>query len=291
MFWPDMNDRPIGDPQTSMPESVLDTVRMAQDKPVHKGMFGLKGTARDIIGAIGDAFLVQGGAKPMYQQRRQMERESDALQGFVDNPLAAIERMAQENPEAALEMYNDFATQERYKTQEARQRRDSDDDYTDRVLQRAGNLMAAANDGNRSQVSAQVENYLKAKGVTSPVPIEQLVNYGYSADKRIDDQRMAQRDADRNNQFSERLSYLEGRDAANREVRREGYQVRTSEGEATRKSRESIAAMSRDERRRQFNRRSAAVTTNKRGETVIIRNDNTVTTARDSVFLQYLPVD
>lgn len=62
--------------------------------PERKGMFGLKGTLRDIIGTVGDAFLINEGADPIYSKRRQQERESDALAGFTDNPLAAAERLA-----------------------------------------------------------------------------------------------------------------------------------------------------------------------------------------------------
>lgn len=62
--------------------------------PERKGMFGLKGTLRDVIGTIGDAFLVNEGIDPLYMKRRQQERESDALAGFTDNPLAAAERLA-----------------------------------------------------------------------------------------------------------------------------------------------------------------------------------------------------
>jgi len=61
----------------------------------HKGMFGTKGTLRDILGMVGDAFLVNSGNKAVYAPQRQQEKIADALAGFTQgDPRAAIERLA-----------------------------------------------------------------------------------------------------------------------------------------------------------------------------------------------------
>ncbi len=61
------------------------------------GMFGVKGTLRDIIGTLGDAFLIQSGNAPMYAPRRREERIGDAMrgaaQGSPDDMIAAAERL------------------------------------------------------------------------------------------------------------------------------------------------------------------------------------------------------
>lgn len=65
--------------------------------PERKGMFGTKGTLRDILGVVGDAFLMQSGNDPLYRPQRQREQQGDALTGFTDSPemaMAAIERLA-----------------------------------------------------------------------------------------------------------------------------------------------------------------------------------------------------
>lgn len=59
-----------------------------------KGIFGIKGQARDILGLIGDAFLVQGGADPVYAKRRQEERIADALMDYGTDPDKAIGTLA-----------------------------------------------------------------------------------------------------------------------------------------------------------------------------------------------------
>ena len=75
------------------------------EAPAKKKRFGSGGLLRDIVGTLGDAFLVQGGADARYAPTRQKEREAEAMVGFSRNPLKAIERLAQESPEAAREMY------------------------------------------------------------------------------------------------------------------------------------------------------------------------------------------
>lgn len=81
--------------------------------PQRTGMFGTKGTLRDILGTIGDAFLVQSGNKAMYAPHRQQEKMSDALAGFSDNPLAAIERLAAGGfADQATELYKTHGTLE-----------------------------------------------------------------------------------------------------------------------------------------------------------------------------------
>lgn len=83
-----------------------------------KGAFGVKGTLRDVLGILGDAFLVQSGNKPVYSAVREKEKLSDAMAGFTKNPRAASERMAQVSPEAGRGMY-EFAEDMDLKTAQA----------------------------------------------------------------------------------------------------------------------------------------------------------------------------
>ncbi len=59
-----------------------------------KGMFGVKGTLRDILGTLGDAFLVQGGGDALYAATREKEKMGDAMFGASEEPLQAAERLA-----------------------------------------------------------------------------------------------------------------------------------------------------------------------------------------------------
>lgn len=80
----------------------------------HKGMFGIKGTLRDILGGLGDALLIGNGGDAMYQPRRQQERQSDALvgygQGDTEQDNAAIARLMEVDPEAGLKLVDQQRT-------------------------------------------------------------------------------------------------------------------------------------------------------------------------------------
>lgn len=82
------------------PRYILNDDRQAPDpsemKEIlpRKGMFGTKGTLRDVLGVLGDAFLVQGGEKAIYGPQRQREKAGDAMFGATDNPQQAAERLA-----------------------------------------------------------------------------------------------------------------------------------------------------------------------------------------------------
>lgn len=93
------------------PETMGEPIKV-QPAPQHKGMFGIKGTARDILGTLGDAFLVQAGRDPIYGPRREQEKIMDAMAGYdpmdEQSSMAAISRLSQINPKLANEMAVDF---------------------------------------------------------------------------------------------------------------------------------------------------------------------------------------
>lgn len=76
------------------------------------GLFGIRGTFRDILGTLGDTFLMQAGQDPLYRNTRMQERRSEALHGFAENPMAAIERLRQLDPAGADEMLQNLQEQQ-----------------------------------------------------------------------------------------------------------------------------------------------------------------------------------
>lgn len=82
-------------------------IKNSQDAADHQGMFHTKGTLRDVLGLLGDAFLVQGGRNRIYAPAREQEKASDALAGYTQNPQAymdAAERVSAIDPEMGLKM-------------------------------------------------------------------------------------------------------------------------------------------------------------------------------------------
>lgn len=98
-------------PQGEAPEQDAGSV-MAPHQ--FRGMFGLHGGLRNILGTLGDAFLVQQGAHPVYAPRLQQEREANAMQHLQDNPMAAVQALSLANPEAAREMYHNVIRDNAY---------------------------------------------------------------------------------------------------------------------------------------------------------------------------------
>lgn len=72
--------------------------RRAQEAtaPDRHGMFGVRGTLRDVLGLVGDAFLVQSKNDPIYGPARDRERMADIQTGYTASPeagMAAVERL------------------------------------------------------------------------------------------------------------------------------------------------------------------------------------------------------
>lgn len=80
--------------------------------PQHTGMFGTRGTLRDVLGTIGDALLMQGGHQAVYRPQRQQEQIADAMVGFnstnPDVQRAAIARVGLRNHELAHKLQQDM---------------------------------------------------------------------------------------------------------------------------------------------------------------------------------------
>lgn len=80
--------------------------------PVHKGLFGIHGLARDILGAIGDGYLTAHGQKLQYAPQRDRERQSDALRHFSDQPDEAVQRLSNAGfSEEAMALQDNLAKQ------------------------------------------------------------------------------------------------------------------------------------------------------------------------------------
>ena len=85
------------------------------------GLFGVKGTLRDVLGTLGDAFLVGSGNKQIYGPQREKEKLQSAMYGFTNDPQAAAERVALVDPALGRELNQDYQTQQRYAQQSALQ--------------------------------------------------------------------------------------------------------------------------------------------------------------------------
>lgn len=156
----------------------LEELQDVRDRaPSRKGMFGIKGTFRDILGAIGDTFLMASDNDPYYQPRRDRERASDAMVGFTrggDQSKAAMERLAYENPELAQELYKIYNQAETNRANSESQKASRESMIQDRRYRTtmdmgnyAARLLAAAGDdpARQAQALAQIEQRAALFGI------------------------------------------------------------------------------------------------------------------------------
>jgi hypothetical protein len=194
-------ERPVyGDPEErpiTRQRYVLNDDRMAPTKeelkeivPRSQGYFGSKGTLRDILGGLSDAFLVQGGGDFEYKKLRDRERKGDAMFGFTNNPQQAIERLAAGGyTDEAEELQKNFATQEQNKrvldSQDAgrqSQIKDRDFDNRDKGYNRIARWTAAGVPYPQLVTAAKqygiLEEELNALGISPDMTPEQRKQIG-----------------------------------------------------------------------------------------------------------------
>lgn len=86
----------------------IDRTEPLSGLPKHKGMFGVKGTLRNVVGMLGDALLVGSGMKPIYSPIRRREEISDRMIGFNSenetDARTAISRVSAYDPEYGAEL-------------------------------------------------------------------------------------------------------------------------------------------------------------------------------------------
>ena len=85
----------------------------ANDVPERQGRFGVRGTLRDILGTVGDAFLVQSGNDTVYAPQVERERQANAMAGMTSDARNTIERLATAGfGEEASGLYREMGAQD-----------------------------------------------------------------------------------------------------------------------------------------------------------------------------------
>ena len=82
----------------------------------HKGLFGMKGTLRDILGIVGDTLMMNSGIDPVFMPTRRGEAVSDAMGSYGTNPLGAVQQVSAIDPKLGqqyLEQYQKEITSKR----------------------------------------------------------------------------------------------------------------------------------------------------------------------------------
>lgn len=146
--------------------------------PGPHGLFGIKGTGRDILGTLGDAFLVQSGNKAVYGPQRDQEQEGELMSNFTQDPLGTINRLASRNPEAARQLYEKYqqsqvanaGVQQRAEAAKATavDRQQDNDVKTASII---GAMMHAANENTWPAIRDQVMKFAAKRGYELPMEL------------------------------------------------------------------------------------------------------------------------
>jgi hypothetical protein len=187
--------------------------------PQHHGMFGIHGALRDILGTLGDAFLVQSGNKPVYSAQREQEKEGDAMRDFVANPMQAVQRLAAENPELAAKIHNELTRNTAYSSN-----LQADNDV--KTMGIVGSLLRTATPQNWEGIKSTIGKISAARGYQLPFDlpeqfdpdfVEQNKYFGAQPTAALTDER-------RGESISERRDY-HGRTADAADTRNDIYQT------------------------------------------------------------------
>lgn len=84
----------------------------------HKGR-GVGGVAQDIVGFLGDFLLTKLGMPAMYGPGQARKKMANAMEGFDQDPLAAINRVTQVDPASGAKLRDQFIDNERLAAQNA----------------------------------------------------------------------------------------------------------------------------------------------------------------------------
>lgn len=136
----------------------------AMQAPEHKGLFGLKGTFRDVLGVLGDAFLLNEGRDPLYRAQRQQEKLGDAFQGFDQDPLGAIQRIGGVDAALGQKYYGDYLDSRDRQAKLAQDAQLEGYKGEGAFATRMGGLFGAANEKTYPALLANARKLAEARG-------------------------------------------------------------------------------------------------------------------------------
>jgi hypothetical protein len=152
------------------------------DGDTGRGLWGVlpnqvqHGTVRDILGAIGDAFLVHSGRQAMYQPRVDNRTVGQAMAGYANNPQAAIERVAATGAPGSIEMA-DKMEQNLQNLEIRKQIAEQNNDYRKAMIQ-------SRNEGIVARMAPIVAGW--AQGAKTPDDYKKAYDRATAAAQRID---------------------------------------------------------------------------------------------------------
>lgn len=268
--------------QGDVPAGLTDLVRAQQNLEAPK-VGGFKGIASDVLGAIGDAFLVQGGANPVYGPRKQQQKIAQAAEGFDTDPESAIARVSKVDVNAGIALRDKYNQRQKDQALLAIEQAEGQRDQTKLNLDiqeqerktaagkvklladsrsYAGQVLSRATEENYTLLVQHLEEQLKANGLPNTIKLPETYP-GKEEMKRIIDSTLQSDDLKRLIQGDTRLQIQEKNVDSLIETREENIEVARERVDATNtatqtRSRDNATNNEARDRRNRENNEAAA---------------------------------
>jgi hypothetical protein len=164
------------------------------------------------LAKLADGVGAAYGQEPKFRQAFEKKQFQDAMEGFTDDPLTAIKRVARRDPATAWKMYGQYMDDTRQGDVAEQQRKTNALRYQGIGLDRIAGMAGAANEGNWSKMGPLLKKYAADKGLDVEIPdqwdpdIVNMIRYGgIKPDQQIDNERDDRRLDDNINYHNERL--------------------------------------------------------------------------------------
>lgn len=164
-------------------------------KQEHKGLFGLSGTPRDILGLIGDALLVGGGGNPLYMQARKNEKIGDAMLWNDLDPMTAGQKLMGIDPKLGQAHIADYQDAQAKKAQLEQAQRIADRNYQfgvdnennnryEKVAPGVYGMLASANEKTYPSIRAKAQAVADKYSVQLPYELPETYDPSISSGYR-----------------------------------------------------------------------------------------------------------
>jgi hypothetical protein len=167
----------IAVPGKALPKSRFNDGSILGDK------FSVGSTGRNILGGLGDAFLLQAGMDPRYAPKLKAAREAEAMEDFTSDPRSAIMRLNQIDPDKAAKLWGeqqDFGEKQRLNDSsidvDEVQIRNADDIHKQRGLDIAAAVLGTARSAeDYPAIRAAYYRTLDKYGAESPIDLPESI--------------------------------------------------------------------------------------------------------------------
>lgn len=132
---------------------------------VTKGPFSMGRTGGNILGLLGDAMLVQSGNQKQYEPRLQQARASEAMAGYTDDPMDAIQRLNEVDPPAAAALMDKLRAHQLDTDKLGVEAIGANDEFEGTTHERAQALIGAATESTYPAMRERYYNYYASRGI------------------------------------------------------------------------------------------------------------------------------